>query len=233
VDALREYFNAADESALRGFTGRVAQLHFANYILRQLDLPPRSRILDIGCGDGAVLAAVKELRADLDCVGVDFAEKQIEKARSGRKFSGLEFKVRNVLKDPFDFGTFDRIYSFSVVQYFTPEDFRKACLNLRLSLRKNGILVHMSIPDLAKRVLLFHQSFLDERSVRPWRSLLHLAKIVLVDMKRRALGDRYYGSDSFFHDPQQLAEICGQHFQSRVVRPSDSWYRFDIHLTPR
>ena len=233
MDALRDYFNAVDESGLRGLTGRLGHLHFANYILVQIDAPLESRILDIGCGDGAVLAAIKELRPDLECIGIDFAGKQIAKARSEPQFPGLEFKVSNVLDGPLSFGTFDRIYSFSVVQYFAPLDFKNVCSNLRASLKQDGLLVHMSIPDLSKRVLLFQQSFLDQGSVSPWRNWIHLGKMVLVDMKRRLSGDRSYGSDSLFHDPGQLAELCGHHFQARIVRPSDSWYRFDIHLLPR
>ena len=232
MDALLNHFNAADEAALRGLTGKLGHLHFANYILTQIDAPSESRILDIGCGDGAVLAALKELRPDLDCVGIDFADKQIAKARSGPRVPGLEFKVSNVLDGPISFGTFDRIYSFSVVQYFTPLDFQKVCSNLRTSLKQNGVLVHMSIPDLSKRVLLFQQSFLDQGTVSLWSNWAHLGKMILVDLKRRFSGDRRYGSDSLFHDSEQLAELCGQHFQARVVRPSDSWYRFDIHLLP-
>jgi 2-polyprenyl-3-methyl-5-hydroxy-6-metoxy-1,4-benzoquinol methylase len=233
VDALRNYFNAADETALRGFTGRLGHLYFANYILAQIDATSGSRILDIGCGDGAVLAAVKELRPDLDCVGIDFADKQIAKAISSPQIDGLEFKVNNVLDGPLSSGTFDRIYSFSVVQYFTPLNFQMVCSYLRTSLRHDGMLIHMSIPDISKRVLLFQQSFLDQHSVSSWKNWIHLGKMVLVDMKRRVLGQTAYGTDSHFHNAETLAATCSDAFTAKIIRPSDSWYRFDIQLRPR
>ncbi len=228
---LQDYFNAGSEIELRGLTGEVGHLYYASYILRQLAPAAESRILDIGCGDGAVLAAVKKLRPDLDCVGIDFADKQIAKARCHFHAARLGFEIRDVLTGPLDVGTFDGIYSFSVVQYFTPPDFQRVCSNLRASLKRNGLLIHMSIPNISKRVLLFQQSFLDQRPVTFWRSWLHLAKMVLVDAKRRVFDDRRYGSDSFFHDAEHLAKLCENRFQARIVRPSDSWYRFDIHLT--
>jgi hypothetical protein len=180
-----------------------------------------------------VLAALRELRPDLDCLGIDFADKQIVKTQSGPRLSGLEFNVANLLDGPLSFRTFDRIYSFSVVQYFTPLDFQKVCFSLRSSLKPDGLLIHMSIPDISKRILLFQQSFLDQHSVSVWRNRIHLGKIVFVDLKRRMSGNTSYGIDSYFHNAEALAKMCSGAFAARIIRPSDSWYRFNIHLRPR
>lgn len=234
MSSLREHFNAGGEESLRGLTGPVSHLHYADYILRQIEPAQGARVLDMGCGDGAVLAAAKHLRPDLECVGVDFAPAQIAKARAaygGRP--GLAFAVCDVALEPLETGAFDRIFSFSVVQYLTPADFALVCRKLRGATRSGGGIAHLSIPDLRKRALMFQESFLNDRAVEPVRAWLHLQKMLLVDLKRRWAGDRRYGSDSLFHDAEELAGLCPPEFATRIVRPSDSWYRFDLHLAPR
>lgn len=234
MSSLREHFNAGDETALRGLVGPASHLHYADYILRQIDAPEGARVLDLGCGDGAVLAAVQQLRPDLQCVGVDFAESQVERARVKHgHLPQIEFAVRDLQRDVMELGAFDRLYSFSVAQYFPPVELADACRRLRPSLGEGARIVHLSIPDLSKRAIMFQDSFLNERPSGSIATWLHLQKMLLVDFKRRAVGDRRYGSDSLYHDAEELARLCRGEFATRVVRPSDSWYRFDLHLAAR
>ncbi len=234
MSSLRDHFNTGDEAALRGLSGPASHLHYADYILRQIDAPEGARVLDLGCGDGAVLAAVQQLRPDLQCVGVDFAETQVERARATHGHRPhLEFAVRDLKRDALEMGAFDRLYSFSVIQYFPPAEFADACRRLRPSLGEGARIVHLSIPDLSKRAIMFQDSFLNERPAGTIATWINLLKMLLVDFKRRAVGDRRYGSDSLYHDGEELARLCKGEFATRVVRPSDSWYRFDLHLTAR
>ena len=234
MSSIRDHFNASGEEALRGLTGPAAHLHYAEYILGQIDAPEGARVLDVGCGDGAVLAAVRTLRPDLECVGVDFADAQIERARAvhGHR-PGLEFAVRDVNREAMELGAFDRLYSFSVIQFFSSAEFGLVCRRLQPSLRAGGRIAHLSIPDLRKRAIMFQDSFLNERQCGPAAAWLHTQKMLLVDLKRRLIGDRRYGSDSHYHDAEELARLCRPDFDARIVRPSDSWYRFDLHLTAR
>jgi SAM-dependent methyltransferase len=232
MSSLRDYFNAGGEEALRGLTGPVAHLYFADYILRQIEPAPGARVLDLGCGDGAVIAAVKHLRPDLECVGVDFAVAQIDKAR-GAHGRHVEFGVCDFLREPLAVGAFDRLFSFSVVQYLAPAEFADLARRLGGATRPGGRQAHLSIPDLRKRAILFQDGFLNDRPSGVAGAWLHMQKMLLVDLKRRLVGDRRRSADSIYHDAEELAALCAAQFATRIVRPSDSWYRFDLHLAPR
>lgn len=233
MKSYRAQFNASDEAGLRGVKGEVGCLFLADYILGRIGPPPNGRILDFGCGDGRVLAAVRCLRPDLTCVGIDFAEQLIAQAQAENTDTpGLDFHVRNLLKSDLALGEFDRIYSFSVIQYFSPPHFQSLNIALRPGLRAQGEVFHLSIPDLTKRVVLFQDDYLDHRARSPLAAACRLLLLTLVDTKRRLTGDRRYGN-SLFHDAAELTDLVEPEFRARVVRPSDSWYRFDLHLIPQ
>ncbi len=233
MSELQAHFNEGGDEALRGRSSRAGLLGYAEHILERLAPPHGGSVLDAGCGDGAVLRVVKELRPDLQCTGIDFAEQQIARARE--RNAGREqcaFHVANLLDGALEIGRFDRIYSFSVAQYFTHAQLCAICSRLKGALNPGGVLAHLSIPDLRKRALLFDESFVNANAPGPLRHWLALAKMVMVDAKRTLTGDVAYGGDSLFHDAEALARECGGGYEAKVLRPSDSWYRFDLVLAP-
>ena len=235
-DSVKSYcaqFNASDEAGLRGLKGEAGCLFLADYILGRIAPPQNGRVLDFGCGDGRVLAAVRHLRPDLTCVGIDFAEKLIAQAQAeNAETPGLAFHVRDLLKDELALGEFDRIYSFSVIQYFSPPRFRSLNRALRSGLHAKGEVFHLSIPDLSKRVVLFQDDYLNHQARSPLAAAWRVMLLTLVDTKRRLTDDRGYG-DSLFHDAAELAALAGPEYSAHILRPSDSWYRFDLQLVPQ
>ena len=234
MNSFREKFEAATEEDLRWMTGPVGCLCLADYVLKHAAPPNDGRLLDLGCGDGAVLKALARCRPDLECVGIDFAGTLIERARVDCP-PKVSFEVMELAGGlPDSLGSFDRIVSFGVLQYLSPAKVAEASVKLRDRLRPGGRIVHLSIPDLSKRLLLFHDSYLNAGPGRNWfagkLNLLHLAA---VDLKRRLTGDRSYGGEGFFHDGEELAALCAEQFEATVLRPSDSWYRFDLLLDPK
>ena len=232
MSALHSHFNDAGEDELRGRTGRAGLLGYAEHILERSRPPQGASILDVGCGDGAVLRTVKELRPDLHCTGVDFAEKQIAKAKSPAG-QGLEFYVANLLDGTLEVGRFDRIYSFGVIQYFKEQQFLRICRMLRSSLLPGGTQTHCSIPDLRKRALHIADFLVNVTGPGALRTWLLFAKLTLVDVKRTLTDDVSYGADSQYHDAEKVARALKEEFAVTVLRPSDSWYRFDLQLVPQ
>ena len=85
---------------------RVAQSHYYSRELRRLVhslTPPRSRILEVGCGLGDLLASLGGSRS----VGIDVSPGMIDRAR--RRHPGLELHVTDVERDPLPEGPFDVI----------------------------------------------------------------------------------------------------------------------------
>jgi SAM-dependent methyltransferase len=226
----RDWFDAVDEAGLRGLRGQAGCIHYADYILQAIRPGPGTRVVDLGCGDGGVAQAMAIMRPDVQIEGWDFSGQQIEKARAA--CAGLQnIKFRQIdLKSPIPSGEpAGHFFSFSVIQYFSVGEFAALNTSLRGHLAPGGTISHLSIPDLGKRALLFQADWLDRGSTSPLKASVQFLKMLAVDAKRRMAGDRRYGN-SLFHDPAELARSAPQTMATKITRPSDSWYRFDIHL---
>ncbi|MBA4262418.1 MAG: SAM-dependent methyltransferase [Comamonadaceae bacterium] len=109
------YFEQGDE------TLDAAQLKKIDHILRKLRLQPGQRLLDIGCGWGAlVLRAAQQWGAR--CVGVTLSQHQAELARERVKAAGLQNRVEIRLQDYRDLAVqrdrpFDRITSVGMFEH--------------------------------------------------------------------------------------------------------------------
>ncbi|WP_382162591.1 class I SAM-dependent methyltransferase [Hydrogenophaga sp. ANAO-22] len=106
------YFENGDE------TLDEAQVKKIDHILTKIQLQPGQRLLDIGCGWGAlVLRAAQKFGAH--CVGVTLSKNQHELARERVKAAGLEDRIDIRLQDYRDVkdGPFDRITSVGMFEH--------------------------------------------------------------------------------------------------------------------
>jgi 2-polyprenyl-3-methyl-5-hydroxy-6-metoxy-1,4-benzoquinol methylase len=107
---------------------RGAHAYLLPAILRLLgDLPPGSRILDIGCGNGSV--ALEVTRRGYSVVGIDLAEAGVCIARESCPAGRFEVLAADgdVLKN-LDEPPFDAVYSAEVVEHlYDPRSFMAGC----------------------------------------------------------------------------------------------------------
>ena len=106
------YFENGDESL------GEAQVRKIDHILTKIQLQPGQRLLDIGCGWGAlVLRAAQKFGAH--CVGVTLSKNQHALARERVKAAGLEGRIDIRLQDYRDVndGPFDRITSVGMFEH--------------------------------------------------------------------------------------------------------------------
>jgi cyclopropane-fatty-acyl-phospholipid synthase len=105
------YFEHGDETLAQ------AQLKKIDHILTKLRLAPGQRLLDIGCGWGAlVMRAASHFGAR--CVGVTLSENQYELARERVREAGLADRIEIRLQDYRDVtGPFDRITSVGMFEH--------------------------------------------------------------------------------------------------------------------
>lgn len=98
-------------------------------------LPPGSRVLDLGCGNGAMLGSFYGRGYQL--VGVDVSNSGIKQARE--RWPDIRFEVRDVTQELSDLGQFDAIINTEVIEHvFLPRDLVRNCFHL---LKPGGILV--------------------------------------------------------------------------------------------
>jgi ubiquinone/menaquinone biosynthesis C-methylase UbiE len=81
-------------------------------ILDGTELPPGTRLLEVGCGVGAVLGVLGEAFPGIELAGVDIAEKQVHAARAHLASLGLTADIRraDALELPYEDASFDHVW---------------------------------------------------------------------------------------------------------------------------
>jgi SAM-dependent methyltransferase len=82
------------------------------------DLPPAGatgRVLDVGCGGGAVAKAVKAARPRLEVFGCDISESAL--AAAGAEPGGVEFRLATAEHLPFGDRELDAVWIFDVLEH--------------------------------------------------------------------------------------------------------------------
>lgn len=96
-------------------------------------LPPKSKILDIGCGDGSFLQLAKN---EFNCAGIEISEYL---ASLAGRIDGVGIRSGNFLNTDFKGETYDAITLISLLEHLDdPLGAVRKCFNL---LNRNGILL--------------------------------------------------------------------------------------------
>ena len=122
VDSWDEFYRT-NRRAWRGVTD-ISDLGFRSGM----------RVLEVGCGNGKTLAALKELGCDV--VGVDFSEEAVISCR--QLIPGVDARQGDILNLEFDDSSFDAVVLFHVLEHVLPEDMGKASSEVARVLRPGG-----------------------------------------------------------------------------------------------
>jgi cyclopropane-fatty-acyl-phospholipid synthase len=133
-----------------------AQLKRIDHILRKIQVQPGQKLLDIGCGWGAlVLHAAQKFGAQ--CVGVTPSQNQFDLATERVKAAGLSDKIEIRLQDYRDVqGQFDCITSVGMFEHVGQENLEEY-QKIRNLLADDGIVINHGIttthPDNSPRAI--------------------------------------------------------------------------------
>lgn len=72
-------------------------------------LPDGAKVVDMGCGDGAMVYAIAAMNPTLTFIGLDKSKRQINKAKEQYKLFNLSFKVGDVSSEIFEADSIDAI----------------------------------------------------------------------------------------------------------------------------
>lgn len=123
----------------------TAQIKKIDHILTKIQVQPGQRLLDIGCGWGAlVLRAAKKFGAE--CVGVTLSQNQFDVATQRVKAEGLEGQIEIRLQDYRDVGgQFDRITSVGMFEHVGRKNLPSYFQKIRDLLTDDGIAMNHGI----------------------------------------------------------------------------------------
>ncbi len=139
---VRNYLGRADSISHRG-EGEAALL--------ELVPPQAQRILDLGTGDGRLLALVQVERPDSDCVALDFSPTMLEAAR--KRFANdrrVSVQTQNLDEILPDLGRFDAVISGFAIHHLVHERKRSLYREIYDLLNPGGVfcnLEHVASPS--------------------------------------------------------------------------------------
>jgi ubiquinone/menaquinone biosynthesis C-methylase UbiE len=110
--------------------------------LRHLPVSPRDRVLDAGCGSGAISRLIARTYPQADVIGVDLREQYLDFARSrarAENIQNLVFRAADVFDLPFPAATFDVVWTKYLLQWLKEPE--RALKELKRVTRSGGIIV--------------------------------------------------------------------------------------------
>ncbi len=157
-----------------------AQLKKIDHILRKIDLHPGQRLLDIGCGWGA-LAIRAAQRFGARCVGITLSENQAQLARERVAQAGLAQQVEIRLQDYRDLaGQFDRITSVGMFEHVGLQHLPDYFAKIGALLAPGGVVMNHGITttDVDARATPYGGGEFIDQYVFPHGELAHLSTVV-------------------------------------------------------
>lgn len=125
----------SDAEAYDRHTGRFSRM-LAGAFLDFAGVKDGDRLLDVGCGTGALAFAAAGLNPRSAIVGIDRSASFIDHVRSTTNDPRLRFEVGDALSLPYPEGSFDKCLSLLVIQFIP--DVRRAVSEMRRVTRPGG-----------------------------------------------------------------------------------------------
>lgn len=120
----------------------------AHEIITHLDIQKTDKVLEVGCGAGALA-----MYLDCDYVGIDYSPTLVEKHIEILNHSVLTGEAADL---PFKDNTFDKVICYGVYLYFDDKDYAQQATKELLRVAKKGVLIgELPIRSHRKEHLLF------------------------------------------------------------------------------
>lgn len=144
-------------------------LHFHRlFLMREIAKRNPKRVLDIGCGKGLNINYYRMVFPNVEFVGIDIFEPDIEEAK--KKQPEVEFLTADVVNLPFKDGEFDLLISDGVMMYV--KDIEKGVAELK-RVAKSIVLCEQTEPNSREEQLkdykkIFGEALKFETKIKDW-----------------------------------------------------------------
>lgn len=137
LDKQYRFYSAADFLSDRD-TLEDAQRNKAMYLKSLLNLQGDEKILDLGCGWGAMLKLLRDEGHRGELQGFTLSKEQLAYTQN----LGFNVSLTNFITTPFDRGTFDRILSIGALEHVRPDEIKSIYQKIYDALVPGGLGVH-------------------------------------------------------------------------------------------
>ena len=116
------------------------EITFKKALIKQSALVENHRILDLACGTGTLLIAIKKRFPRIEAVGYDVDAEILELARRKAKNAGVEITFKQGFSDKLSFEneTFDRVFSTLAFHHLNLERKNETLCEILRVLKPNG-----------------------------------------------------------------------------------------------
>ena len=190
-------------------------------VCRKLRLKPGDRLLDIGCGWGA-LSCYAAQNYGVTAYGVTLSEQQVSYAQDKVKRLGLEGKVRIELKDYSQVdGEFDKVASIGMQEHVGMDNYPTYYRTVHRVLKRGGLFLHHALVLRGRRD---HKTFLKKQRNMLWM----LTKYIFPGGQLDYIGNTVTMLERFdfeVHDVESLRyhyHITCKHWHDRLLANYDA-----------
>lgn len=120
-------------------TLEAAQTHKAQYLRTLLNLSGNEKILDLGCGWGAMLKYLQETGHEGELAGFTLSKEQLA---YGQNTLGFDISLSNFITEPFKNSPYDRIFSIGALEHVKPAELKTLYQKIYNALSPGGLSVH-------------------------------------------------------------------------------------------
>jgi len=109
-------------------------------LIKQANIKPNQRVLDLGCGTGTLVVLLKRKYATAEIVGIDPDPKALRRAEKKIRRAGVAVQLDEGFSDelPYDEGTFDRVLSSFMLHHLEEHEREKTLREVLRVLKPAG-----------------------------------------------------------------------------------------------